>query len=177
MVYLMLVDGFEDIEALEVSDILRRCQIEVKTVGVFDGEATSSHGVTVKADITMKEVEKDKMTMLILPGGPGHTLYEKSQELIDLITYARENDLYISAICAAPAVIGKMGLLNGKKFTCYPGFEKYCEGGIFSEEKAVRDGLVITGKGPGAAAEFGFMIAGILAGEQVAENIRKEMQY
>ena len=177
MVYLMLVDGFEDIEALEVLDILRRCNIEAKTVGVFASEAKSSHGVIVKADITMQEVEKDKMTMLILPGGPGHTLYEKSQELTDLIGFANENDIYISAICAAPAIIGRMGILNGKKFTCYPGFEKYCEGGIFSEEKAVRDGLIITGKGPGAAAEFGFMIAEILADRETAENIRKEMQY
>ena len=177
MVYLMLVDGFEDIEALEVLDVLRRCNIEVKTVGVFEGEATSSHGVTVKADITMAEVEKDKMTMLILPGGPGHTLYEKSQELLDLISYAKEKDLYICAICAAPAIIGKMGILNGKKFTCYPSFEKYCEGGIHTQEKAVRDGLIITGKGPGAAAEFAFMIAECLAGADVAENIRKEMQY
>ena len=177
MVYMLLTDGFEDIEALEVLDILRRSGVEVKTVGVFDSKATSSHGVTVFADIGISEVEKAGMKMLILPGGPGHTGYEKSQEVIDLISYAAENGRYIASICAAPSVIGKMGLLNGKKFTCYPGFEKFCEGGIFTGNKAERDRNYITGKGPGAAGDFGFMLSEILTDKATAENVRKEMQY
>lgn len=177
MVYILLTDGFEDIEALEVLDILRRAGINAKTVGVFDKKATSSHNVTVLCDIGIGEVVKSEMEMLILPGGPGHTEYEKSDAAIELINYANENGKYIATICAAPSVIGKMGLLDGKKFTCYPGFEKFCTGGIFTGEKAVRDGRFITGKGPGAASEFGFMLAGILKGEETAEKVKKDMQY
>lgn len=177
MVYLVLVDGFEDIEALETLDILRRCDISVKTVGVFSKEAKSSHNVTVLADIMLSEIKKDDMKMLILPGGPGHTLYENSQELCELIKWAYDKGIYIAAICAAPAVLGDMGILNGKNFTCYPGFENACTGGIHSEEKAVRDGNIITAKGPGAASDFGFMLAGILKDKQTADEIKKEMQY
>jgi len=177
MVYIMLVDGFEDIEALEVLDILRRCGVSAKTVGVFSKEVTSSHNVTVMADIVMEDVDKTAMEMLILPGGPGHSLYEKSAELIDLINYAENAGIYISAICAAPSVIGKMGLLKGKKFTCYPGFEEFCVDGIFTDEKAVQDGMIITGKGPGAAADFGFMLAEILKGKTMATAVKNEMQY
>ena len=101
----------EDIEALEVCDILRRCGVDIKTVGVFDRICQSSHGVRVEADILLDEIDKEQIQMLILPGGPGHTLYEKSGELMDMITYCGEREIYISAICAAPAVIGKMGML------------------------------------------------------------------
>lgn len=177
MVYLMLVDGFEDIEALEVLDILRRAGIDVKTVGVFDKEVTSSHNVTVFADISFDEIDVNKTEMIILPGGPGHTLYEKSAELIEIIRYLADNEVYISAICAAPSVIGKMGLLKNRKFTCYPGFEEFCEGGLFTDKKAVCDGKFITGKGPGAAADFGFMIVETLKNCSEAEKVRKEMQY
>lgn len=177
MVYMMLTDGFEDIEALEVLDILRRCKVEVKTVGVFDKKVTSSHNVTIFADCDLKDVSKEDMDMVILPGGPGHTLYEKSEELIKLLNFANEKEKYIAAICAAPSVIGRMGLLEGKKFTCYPGFEEFCQGGIFTGEKAVTDGRFITGKGPGAAADFGFALAEILAGKQTCDTVKRDMQY
>lgn len=177
MVYILLTDGFEDIEALEVLDILRRADIPVKTVGVSKNQATSSHNVTVMCDIGIDEVDKTKMDMLILPGGPGHTNYEKSAEVTELIGYANENGKYIAAICAAPGVLGKLGLLDGRKFTCYPGFEKYAPNGTFTGKKAEKDGLIITGKGPGAAAEFGFMITETIKGKEIAETIRSDMQY
>ena len=177
MVYILLTDGFEDIEALEVLDILRRCDVDVKTVGVFDGYVTSSHNVTVKADIGIMDVDRGNMQMLILPGGPGHTLYEKSPEVMELIAYCDEQKITIGAICAAPSVLGKMGLLNGKKFTCYPGFEDFCVGGIFTDKKAIKDGLIITGKGPGAASEFGFMLAEALKDRETTQKVKKDMQY
>lgn len=177
MIYILLTDGFEDIEALEVLDILRRAGLDAKTVGLFDKKVKSSHGVEIFADIEVDQVEKESMEMLILPGGPGHTLYEKSERGMELIKYAKENEMRISAICAAPSVIGKLGYLDGKKFTCYPGFEDACKGGIFTDEKAVKDGLFITGKGPGAAADFGFMIVEELLSAEVSEKVKKDMQY
>lgn len=177
MVYMLLTDGFEDIEAIEVLDILRRSGVSVKTVGVFGEKVTSSHGVTVLSDIGISDIKKSELEMLILPGGPGHTEYEKSQETIELINYAFQNGKYIAAICASPSVIGKMGLLEGKKFTCYPGFEEFCRGGIFTGKKAEADGLFITGKGPGAAADFGFMLAEILTDKATADSVKEQMQY
>ncbi|MBE7015711.1 MAG: DJ-1/PfpI family protein [Ruminococcaceae bacterium] len=177
MIYILLTDGFEDIEALEVLDILRRAGLDAKTVGVFGKTAKSSHGVEIFADIEINQVKKESMSMLILPGGPGHTLYEKSEQAMELIRYAKENEIKISAICAAPAVIGRLGYLKGKRFTCYPGFECECEGGIFTDEKAVKDGTFITGKGPGAASEFAFMIVEDMLSREISEKVKKDMQY
>lgn len=177
MVYVLMVDGFEDIEALEPVDIMRRAGICVKTVGVMGKNATSSHDVTIETDIPVDAVNKDDMEMLVLPGGPGHTNLDESGEVQDLITYALENDIYIAAICASPSILGKRGILDGKKYTCFPGFEKFCANGIFTGEKATLDGKILTGKGAGAAADFGFKMVEILKGKDIADKLKKEMQY
>lgn len=177
MIYVLLVDGFEDIEALEPIDILRRAEIDVKTVGVTKKEVTSSHNVTVLADILIDEVNKSDMTMLVLPGGPGHTELDASSAVHELISYAAENEIYIAAICASPSIIGKLGLLDQKSYTCFPGFEEFIKGGKYSPEKSVLDGKFLTGKGAGSAAEFGFKMVEIFKGKDLAENLRKTMQY
>ncbi len=178
MVYVMLADGFEEIEAIEPVDILRRGGVEVKTVSITGKkEVIGAHSITVTADMTVNEVEPDKMNMLILPGGAGHTLLDASNEVHALINHALVNKKYIAAICASPSIIGKKQILSGKKATCYPGFEKYCYGADMVTDKAVKDGLIITGKGPGAAAEFGFMVLTVLKGENTANSLRDEMQY
>ena len=178
MVYVMLADGFEEIEAIEPVDILRRGNVETRTVSITDKkEVTGAHSITVTADMTIDEVEPEKMDMLILPGGGGHTLLDASNEVHALINYAIVNGKYIAAICASPSIIGKKQILSGKKATCYPGFEKYCYGADMVSDKAVKDGLIITGKGPGAAAEFGFLVLSVLKGESIAESLRDEMQY
>ncbi len=177
MIYVLLADGFEDIEALEPVDILRRAEIDVKTVGINSKVVTSSHAVTITADILIDEVNPGDMTMLVLPGGPGHTNLDASQEVQELISYAAENNIYIAAICASPSIIGKRGLLTGKSYTCFPGFEKFAEGGIYSSEKAVLDGKILTGKGAGAAADFGFKMVEIFKGKELAESLKETMQY
>lgn len=177
MIYVLLADGFEDIEALESVDILRRAEIDVKTVGVAGKTVTSSHSVTVIADMEIGEVDTGSMDMLVLPGGPGYTNLESSQNAQELITYASENNIYIAAICAAPSIIGKRGLLSGKKYTCFPGYEKFITGGIYSGEKAVWDGHFLTGKGAGAASDFAFKIVEIFKGKELAEKIKNQMQY
>lgn len=177
MVYVLMVDGFEDIEALEPVDIMRRAGISVKTVGVYSQKVTSSHNVTAETDIMIDDVKKEDMEILVLPGGPGHTNLDASEKAHNLISYAYKNGIYIAAICASPSILGKLGMLSGKNYTCFPGFEKFCEGGIFSKEKAVLDGKILTARGAGAAADFGFKMVDILKGEEMSCKLKKEMQY
>jgi len=177
MVYMLMVDGFEDIETLEPLDIMRRAGISVKTVGVYSKKVTSSHDVTIDTDILIDDVKTEDMEMLVLPGGPGHTNLDASDKAHKLISYAYENNIYLGAICASPSIIGKLGILDGRNYTCFPGFEQFCYGGFFSKEKAVLDGKILTAKGAGAAADFGFLMVDILKGKEVADRLKKEMQY
>lgn len=177
MVYVLMVNGFEDVEAIEPIDIMRRAGIGVKTVGVMGKNATSSHDITIETDILIDDINKDDMEMLVLPGGPGHTNLDESPEVQGLITYALEKDIYIAAICASPSILGKRGILDGKNYTCFPGFEKYAPNGNFTGEKATLDGKILTGKGAGAASNFGFKMVEILKGKDIADKLKKEMQY
>ena len=177
MIYVLLVEGFEEIEALTPIDILRRCGAEVLTVGVMGEYVTGSHNITVKSDILIDDVLYDQMSCLIIPGGPGYTNIEASSKAMEIIAYAKENNILTCAICAAPSIIGKLGYLDGKKATCFPGFEKELKGAVISDEKAVFDGNFITGKGAGAASEFGFLIAEKTVGKEKSEEIKKSMQY
>lgn len=177
MVYVLLADGFEEVEAIEPIDILTRGGVEVTTVGVTGKVVTGAHGILVTADIEINEVTPDDMELLMLPGGAGHELLDASNEVHGLINYAVSNGLYISAICAAPSILGKKQLLDGKKATCFPGYEKYLYGADVTAEKAVADGKIITGKGAGAAAEFGFTMLKILKDTETANRIKEIMQY
>lgn len=177
MIYMLLTDGFEDIEALETLDILRRAELITKTVGIKEKNVTSSHNVTVISDIMLDEISLSDLDMLILPGGPGHTAFNDSEKVQELIKFADANNKYICAICAAPSVIGKLGLLNGKKFTCFPGYEDKCTGGIYTASKAETDDKIITARGAGCASDFGFAIVELLKGKEFADMLKKQMQY
>ena len=177
MVYVLLADGFEEVEAIEPIDILRRGGVEVKTVGVTGKTVTGSHGITVTADIEINEVDGDDMELLMLPGGPGHELLDASNAVHALISYAVANGIYVSAICAAPSIIGKKMLLEGKKATCFPGYEKYLYGAEVVPDKAAQDGKVITGKGAGAASDFGFLMLAALKDKATADKINETMKY
>lgn len=179
MIYLLLADGFEEIEALTVVDILRRAKIDVQMVSVSNSNlVVGAHNITVKADITMDMVQKGEMEMLILPGGmPGTDNLERSQEVINLITYANNNGKYIAAICAAPKILGKMNLLNGKSAVCFPGYECELIGATISEKGVVIDGNIITSKAAGTASDFAFTLVGILCNKQTAKDISKKMFY
>ena len=178
MVYVFLADGFEDIEALAPIDILRRANVDVKTVGVTGKEVTSSHGVTVKADISVSDIKLDSdLELIVLPGGmPGTLNLEASVGVQKAIDFCAANDKYIAAICAAPSILGHKGLLKGKKATCFPGFEKDLVGADAGSGLVVIDGKFITGKGPGACIEFGLKLAEILVSADAALNIKAGMQ-
>lgn len=177
MIYVLLADGFEEIEALTPIDILRRCGAEVLTAGVLGKSVCGSHNITVEADILIDDVKKEDMSCLIVPGGPGYTNIEESEKAVELIKFANENNILLCAICAAPSILGKLGILEGKKATCFPGYEQDLKDAEVLEDKAVADGNIITGKGAGAASEFGFLIAENMTGCETAAKIRKAMQY
>ena len=175
MIYLFLADGFEEVEALFPLDILRRAGADVKTVSVTGHEyVTGSHGITVKADITDEKFDENNITAVILPGGmPGTTSLDASKTVHRALEKASEDGKIIGAICAAPSVLGKAGLLKGKEAICYPGFEKYLSGAKISDKKVVRDGNIITAAGAGVAREFGFALTAALFSPDAAEKIAK----
>lgn len=177
MVYVMFADGFEETEAIEPIDILKRGGVDVVTVGVKDKTVTGSHGITIITDIGIEEVDSEKMELLMLPGGMGHEILDASNEVHGLINYAVANGLYIAAICAAPSILGKKMLLEGKKATCFPGYEKYLYGADVVSDKAVVDGKFITAKGAGAAADFGFEMLTVLKSRETADKVKEIMQY
>lgn len=178
MVYVFLAEGFEEVEALVPVDMLRRAGAEVRTVGVTGKNVTSSHGVTVVADITKDEVVLDgSVELIILPGGmPGSKNLEADAAVQKAIDYCTDNGIYVSAICAAPMILGHKGLLNGRKATCFPGFESDLTGAEITGEPAVTDGKFITGKGAGAAFAFGAKLVEALYGTDKAKDICSNMQ-
>ncbi len=178
MIYTILADGFEEIEALAPIDILRRGGVDIKTVSIMPTKTViGAHNIPVEADIMINDIVPDNMEMLVLPGGGGHALLDASNEVHALINYCIVHNLYIAAICASPSILGKKQILDGKSATCYPGFEKYCYGANIVKEKVVLDGKIITGKGPGAASEFGFEILSVIKGADIATKLKNEMQY
>lgn len=177
MVYVMFADGFEETEAIEPIDILKRGGVDVVTVGVKDKTVTGAHGITIITDIGIEEVDPENMELLMLPGGMGHEILDASNEVHGLINYAVANELYIAAICAAPSILGKKMLLEGKKATCFPGYEKYLYGADVVSDKAVVDGKFITAKGAGAAADFGFEMLTVLKSRETADKVKEIMQY
>ena len=174
MVYVFLADGFEEIEALCPTDIMRRAGIDVLTVSVPDGEyVTGSHNITVKADMSFEQLKIDELPdMLMLPGGmPGAMNLSKDKRLASLLCKNAAAGGKIAAICAAPFILGELGLLNGKHATCYPGYESSLKGAIISGKDIVRDGNVITAIGMGASVEFGLELVCALRGRDSADKI------
>ena len=159
-IFVFLADGFEEIEALTPVDILRRAGLSVKTVSVMDEQVVAgAHGVPVMADVMFDEVNAEDAEMILLPGGlPGATNLDAHQGLSQMILDFAKEEKPLAAICAAPLVFGNRGLLEGKKATCYPGFETYLKGAQYTAALVEKDGNFITGKGPGAAMEFAFAI-------------------
>ena len=171
MIYMFLANGFEEIEALMPLDLMRRAGLEVTTVGIGGKDITGSHGITVKADITDSNLADNAPECVILPGGmPGTKNLDASPVVHKALDDALENNSLICAICAAPMILGKRGILRGKKATCFPGFEEYLEGATVGG-RVVRDGQVITGIGMGAALEFGIEIVAAIKGREEAEKL------
>ena len=173
MIDIFLADGFEEIEALCPLDIMRRAGLEVRTVGIGSKFIKGAHGITVEADITDSEYSYLSPEMIFLPGGmPGTLNLAASDVVVDAIKRAYAEKKYIAAICAAPSILGEMGLLQGKEAICYPGFEDKLTGAVISKKRVVRDGIFVTAAGMGVALELGLELVAILCGNPKAEELR-----
>ena len=174
MVYVFLADGFEETEATAPIDMLRRAKLDVKLVGVGTSTPTSSHGIRLAADITEADVKlDDSLQLIVLPGGmPGTLNLEKSAAVQSARKYCTDKGLPVGAICAAPSILGKLGLLNGRKAVCFPGFEQYLTGADVLNKLCVTDGQFTTACGAGAAIEFGLELVKVLCGESRSAELR-----
>ena len=179
--YVFLAEGFEEVEALTPVDILRRGGVTVKTVAIGGGTdriITGSHGVSVVCDIAEEAVVPDEIDMMVLPGGlPGTTHLGESLTIQEGLAYAAQEDLWVAAICAAPSVLGENGLLHGRKYTCYPGFENDEQyHGSSTAAPLQQDGRIITANGAGNAMTFALYLLAALQGEEKALEVGRSIQ-
>lgn len=176
-VYAFLADGFEEVEALTVIDVLRRAGQNVKMVSVTPDEiVVGAHGVSILCDVNFENCDFRDAALLVLPGGmPGAATLDAHEGLRKLLLSSADRKRPIAAICAAPMVLGKLGLLEGKQATCYPGFESYLAGAQCVDKSVVVDGEFITAKGPGAAMEFALTLVALLHGAEKASELKEAM--
>lgn len=172
----LFAPGFEEAEALTIVDILRRANLPAESVGVAGNEVTGGHGITLKTDKTLEEVSADSLEMTVIPGGyPGVDSLLASQETIALLREMNAQGKWLAAICAGPRVLDKAGVLDGKRYTCYPGQEEKIGTGSHCEDIVVRDGNVITSRGPATVYAFAYALVDALGGDSLA--VKNRMVY
>lgn len=178
-VLICLAQGFEEIEAVTVIDLLRRAHIQVDVAGLDEGPVEGSHGIRVDTDLGLDEALGRDYDMVVLPGGlPGADNLEADQRVLDLLRRMARSDRYTAAICAAPKVLATAGLLDGRRATSYPGFleARPVPGLELSAEPVVRDRKVITSRGPGTAMDFSLALIEELAGLQQRHEVESRLQ-
>lgn len=177
MVVVFLANGFEEIEALTTVDILRRAGLTVKTVGIGGTTVTGAHAITVMADCAEDRFVFSDIEAVVLPGGlPGTTNLAASPLVKKTVVEAHRRGIPVCAICAAPSVLGELGVLKGKSATCYPGYEKQLLGALPTGDSVVEDDGCITAKGAGVTVEFALTIVARLVSPQKAREIGEAMQ-
>lgn len=181
MVYVLLGNGFEETEAIAPIDCLRRAGIDVCTLGISGFKIRSAHQVTVMPDRTLDSLtpaELDEMEMVLLPGGLGGVAaIKESVRAVSLIRYAVAHGKWVAAICAAPTILGELGLLEGKQATVYPGMEDGLTGAVHQPAQVVTDGTIITGEAAGSAWEFGLTLVQCLRGREAAEQVAQAVHF
>lgn len=178
-VYMLLADGFEESEAIIPYDVLKRARIEVSLVSIYDHKnVTSSHGVEIVAHETLASADLSDGDLLFLPGGmPGTLNLEDCEGVKAAVKQYHEEGKWLAAICAAPSIFGHMGLLEGKKATCYPHFDDQLLGAEVCHKTCVRDGKFITGCGAGAGFAIGKEMVSVLVSENTAEAVLRQMMF
>lgn len=183
---MFFAEGFEEVEALSVVDVLRRGGVEVQMTaitekGVSDGKyhiVTGAHGIGICMDSDIHNINIEETDAFLLPGGmPGTKNLKSSKVVCDILVRAYENEKLVGAICAAPSVLGACGILKGKKATCYPGFEQELIGADVRMDAVVVDGTVVTSRGVGTALDFGLKILSLLTNEENSKNIKESILY
>lgn len=171
-----LAAGFEEIEAITNIDVLRRAGLAVLTAGIGSKEIEGDHGIKVKTDTTIEEVKVKDLKAVVLPGGmPGASNLRASNQLLNIIKKLNEENNLCAAICAAPIVLEAAGILDGKKATSYPGFDKDMSSCNYQNDRVVIDGNLITGRGPGVSMEFAMTIVEYLIDEETKRELQKSM--
>ena len=175
-IYVFFADGFEEMEAFASVDILRRAGLKVEMVSVTPDEIVKgAHGVPVLCDKNIANCDFFDASLIVLPGGlPGATTLAECKELGNLILKFAEEKKPMAAICAAPMVFGKLGVLKGKKATCYPGFDKYLEGAEYTGAMVERDGNIVTGKGPGSSIKFALALVELMVGKEKVKELEED---
>jgi 4-methyl-5(b-hydroxyethyl)-thiazole monophosphate biosynthesis len=171
-----LLDGFEEIEAVTIIDVLRRAEIDVTVAGESPGSVRGSHDIEVIADAAIADVAVDRVEMIVLPGGmPGATNLANHAGVCRLVKQLAAAGKYTCAICAGPIALAAAGVIAGKRVTCYPGFESHLEAGKFVQDRVVVDGKLVTSRGPGTAMEFALTLVKLLAGVSADRALAERM--
>lgn len=177
MLYMFFAQGFEEVEAIAALDVIRRAGIEIKSVGIGSETVTGSHGITVVCDTDECDLSVEGIDGIILPGGmPGTNNLFDSTKVHEAIEYCSDNGKLLCAICAAPLIFGRVGLLKGKEAVCFPGFEDELKGAKISNNYVCTDGNIITAKGMGSAVNFGLAVVAYFKGQAFADNLKSTLQ-
>lgn len=179
MVYVLLADGFEEMEAVGILDLLRRGGIEAAFAGVTGTEVTGSHNIAIRADLTLEQADPESAEMVVIPGGmKGVENIKGSVKAATFILKAGEAGAYLAAICAGPTVLAQLGVLDRRHAVVYPGLEGQMFSAVMDGQRnVVVDGRVITGEGPGAVFDFGLKLVETLRGEEAARQVRHAACY
>ena len=179
MVAILLGKGFEEAEAVVPADLLRRAGVEVALVGVGGKQIPGAHGITVTADLTLKELDPEQVELLMLPGGMGgvETLSGDLRAQA-LIQHCYDEGRWLAAICAAPTILANLGMLDRRRAVCYPGMEDLMGSAVVQKgSQVVVDGHIVTGEGPGSAFPFGLKLVEVLKGPEAAGQVRHAVHY
>jgi 4-methyl-5(b-hydroxyethyl)-thiazole monophosphate biosynthesis len=177
MVYIFLAEGFEEIEAITPMDILRRAGVELCSVGITGKKVTGAHSISIECDIVPEEADLRNAEMIILPGGMlGTQNLAKSTFVTAMVKASVKQGTHLAAICAAPMILGKLGLLNGKSAVCFPGYEDKLKGAIYLNLPIITDGKITTSKSAGTALPFALELVRVLKGQAVANVIAASLQ-
>jgi 4-methyl-5(b-hydroxyethyl)-thiazole monophosphate biosynthesis len=172
-----LAEGFEEIEAVTILDVLRRAGLDTTSAGLTGNPVRGSHGIPVMADEPLAGLRPDDFGAIVLPGGmPGSDNLKKSDTVISFIQSIYRRGGVTAALCAAPMVLGHAGVLAGKKATCFPGFESEMKGATPTGSPVEVDGTIITARGPGCAIPFALALVEALAGKTMMRDLRDAMQ-
>lgn len=176
MVYILLGNGFEETEAVAPMDILRRGGVEAAFAGIGGRSIEGAHGVSILCDVSAEKIDLNSAEMLVIPGGLGGVKSVLgSAETMELLEKAAERGTALGAICAGPLVLHRIGALGGKRAVCYPGMEDEMPGAEFISAPVCTDGAIVTGRGPGAALDFGFELLKYLKSGEAVEELKKAM--
>lgn len=179
MVYILLAPGFEEAEALVPADLLRRANIETALVSIQGDTVTGSHGITVTADTLLEKIDLSKAEMIVLPGGGTGVKNLGAEPAVErLVRQAADQNIWVAAICAAPTLLGRWGLLEGRKAICYPGLEEQLTGAqVQTGPGEIKDGKIITGRAAGSAFDFGAELIEALLDRAAADKVLEAICY